>query len=172
MLWNCISDDSVLKWASFIHYHLIRLVICTKQIQFSQRGLTVAPNSFWLTGKSWRDHKKWSDPSGKRNGNICWDISVWPLLVLHFSLILSGSCGSGARERKLQKRFQLSQIFSWILMKLITTHFVTKYQQRPFPNFFFFHHHKIENVEVKYLLFYLLHLAFQNTKEDVQVMKI
>lgn len=38
--------------------------------------------------------------------------------------------------------------------------------------FFFFHHHKIENVEVKYLLFYLLHLAFQNTKEDVQVMKI
>lgn len=38
-------------WASFIHYHLIRLVICTKQIQFSQRGLTVAPNSFWLRGK-------------------------------------------------------------------------------------------------------------------------
>lgn len=40
-------------------------------------------------------------------------------------------------------------------------------------NLFFFHHHKIDNVEeVKYLLFYLLHLAFKNTKEDVQVMKI
>lgn len=31
----------------------------------------------------------------------------------------------------------------------------------------------MDNVEeVKYLLFYLLHLAFKNTKEDVQVLKI